>query len=328
MNKRVWIAWGFLAAGTAFGATVKQDESLEAGKQAFEAGDYAKAIHVLQSRAAAEPANAEVHLWLARSYYELQEHDAAVNSAEKAVKIDPDNSRYHEWLGRAYGQKAEHSGWFSALGFAKKTRKEFETAVKLDGKNFAARQALVEYDCSAPGIAGGGEDKARPEIAEIAALDAAEGHYAAGNCRRQKKDFAAADEHFSKALETHPQSTELIYDIGDYALKRNEAERMLAVADAGEQANPNDPRGTFYRAAALILKNERPEEAERLMLEYLKKAPTRTSFPRPATAHAWLGQLHEQQGRREEAEKEYEAALKLEPKNKQTQEQLKRLRKN
>ena len=322
------MALGLLAAGTALRGTVKQEESLEAGKQAFEVSDYAKAIHLLQSTAAAEPANAEVHLWLARAYYELQEHDAAVNSAEKAVKMDPGNSRYHEWLGRAYGQKAEHSSWFSALGFAKKTRKEFETAVKLDGNNFAARQALVEYDCSAPGIAGGGEDKARPEIAELAALDAAEGRYAAGNCRRQKKDFAAADEQFTKALESHPRSTELIYDIGDYALKRNEAERLLAVADAGERLNPDDPRGKFYRAAALILRKEQADDAERLLREYLKKGPTRSSYPRPATVHAWLGQLYEQQGKPGEAASEYEAALKFDPKNKAAQEQLKRLRKN
>src|SRR5262249_25454559 len=179
--------------------------------------DYEKAVRVLQAAASADPSNGEIQLWLTRTYYELHEHDAAIESGEKAIKIDPASSSYHEWLGHAYGLKAERSGWLSALGWAKKTRREFETAVKLDGKNMAARQALVEYDCSAPGIAGGGEDKAQPEIAEIAAMDVAEGHYAAGNCRRQKKDFAAADEEFTKALQVHPTSAELIYDIGDYA---------------------------------------------------------------------------------------------------------------
>jgi tetratricopeptide (TPR) repeat protein len=314
--------------GCCSGVTLKQEEGLEAGRQAFEASDYAKAIRLLQAAVTADPANGEIHWWLTQAYFELQEHDAAVKSGEKAVNIDPDNSRYHEWLGRAYGQKAEHSSWFSALGFAKKTRREFETAVKLDGKNFAARQALIEYDCSAPGIAGGGEDKARPEIAEIAALDAAEGHYAAGNCRRQKKDFAAADDEFTKAMEGHPRSADLIYDIADYALKRNQAERMLAVANAGEQTNPGDPRGKFYRAAALILKKQREDDAEGLLREYLKKAPNRSSYPRPAAAHEWLGRLYEKQGKADAAIEEYEAALKLEPKNKQVQEQLKRLRKN
>ena len=117
---------------------------------------------------------------------------------------------------------------FPASRSRKKTRKEFETAVRLDEKNFSARQALIEYDCSAPGIAGGGEDKAIPQIARLAELDAAEGHYAAGNCRRQKKDFAAADAEFTKSLDSHPKSADLIYDIGDYAMKHSQPDRLVA----------------------------------------------------------------------------------------------------
>src|SRR5262249_16055203 len=150
-------------------------------------------------------------------------------------------------------------------------------------------------------------------------------HYAAGNCRRQKKDFATADEEFTKALQVHPKSAELIYDIGDYALKRAEADRLIAVADAGEKGDANDPRGTVYRAAGLMLKNERAEEWERLVREYLKHAPVRTTYPRPSMTHYWLGRLHQQQGKNGEAATEYEAALKLDPKNKVAQEALKKI---
>src|SRR6202521_2447946 len=219
-----------LASAAMAAASVKQDVDLEAGRRAYEASDYAKAIQALQAAAAREPQNGDVQLLLAKSYLELQEHDPAIKSAEKAVAIDPKNSIYHEWLGRAYGEKADHAGWFSAISLAKKTRKEFETAVQLDSRNFSARQVLVEFDCSAPGLVGGGEEKALPQIRQLAEMDAAEGHFAAGNCRRQKKDFATADEEFTKALESHPKSVELIYDIGDYAARRGQPERLLGVA--------------------------------------------------------------------------------------------------
>lgn len=306
---------------------VKQEASLEAGRLAFEASDYVKAIQTLQTTAAREPQNGDVQLLLAKSYLELQQHDPAIKSAEKAVAIDPQNSVYHEWLGRAYGEKADHAGWFSAISLAKKTRKEFETAVQLDAKNYSARQVLIEFDCSAPGLVGGGEEKALPQIKQLAAMDAAEGHFAAGNCRRQKKDFAAADEEFTKALESNPKSPELIYDIGDYAVKRGQPQRLVEVADAGEQVAPADPRGKFYRGVALVLKKENPGEAERLLREYLKTAPMRTGYPRPAAAHAWLGRLFEQQGRMEDAVSEFERALELDPKNKTAQDALKRLKK-
>src|SRR6266851_4098786 len=323
-----WLVAALCFASAAIAATnVKQEASLEAGRRAYEASDYAKAILELQGAAAKEPQNGDVQLLLAKSYLELQERDPAIKSAEKAVAIDPQNSTYHEWLGRAYGEKADHTTWFSAISLAKKTRKEFETAVRLDARNLSARQALIEFDCSAPGLVGGGEEKALPQIKQLAEMDAAEGHYAAGNCRRQKKDFAVTDEEFAKALESNPKSAELIYDIGDYGVKRSQPERLLAVADMGERVAPGDPRGKFYRGVALVLKKESPEEAERLLREYAKKAPLRSGYPRSAAAHAWLGRLFEDQSSMEDAAKEFESALKLDPKNKMAQESLKRLKK-
>ncbi len=320
------IVFGATAATAA--ANLKQEAELDAGRRAYEASEYSKAIQFLQESAAKDSRNGEVQLLLAKSYLELQQHDAAINSAEKAVSIEPENSVYHEWLGRAYGDKADHANWFSAISLAKKTRKEFETAVQLDGRNFSARQALIEFDCSAPGMVGGGEEKAQPQIRELAAMDAAEGHYAAGNCRRQKKDLAVADEEFTKALESNPKSAELIYDIGDYEVKRSQPEQLLAVAEAGERVAPSDPRGKFYRGVALILKKEKPEDAEILLRAYLRVAPVRNGFPRPAAVHYWLGRNFERQDQVGSAKTEYETAVKLDPKNKMAQEALKKLKRN
>src|SRR5262249_30789352 len=160
--------------------------------------------------------------------------------------------------GRAYGEKAGRSGWFSALGLAKKARREFETAVRLDERNFAAMQAMIEFDCSAPGIAGGGEDKGRAEIEKLRAVNAAEGLYAAGNCRRQKKDYEAADANFRKALALHPASADLVYDIGDHYMKRGQADRLVEVVSEGRRAAPDDLRGDFYHAVVLVLEKQKP----------------------------------------------------------------------
>jgi tetratricopeptide (TPR) repeat protein len=330
ISRRNWRVLALLLAGggAAAGAMVKQEFALDAGRRAYELGEYSKAVEVLQAAVAKEPQNGEMQLLLAKAYFEMQEHDAAIASAEKAVAIDPKNSRYHEWLARAYGEKAQHAGAFSAMSLARKTQKEFERAVALDERNFSARQALIEFDCSAPGIVGGGEDKARAHIAWLAARDAAEGHYAAGNCRRQKKDYATADAEFTKALESHPQSAELIYDIGDHAVKRSQPDRLLRVAELGESVDPGDPRGKYYRGVALVMKKDKPEEAERLLREYLQEAPVRTAYPRPWEAHDWLGKLYESRNNTQEAVKEYEAALKLNPRNKNAREALKRLRKS
>ena len=215
--------------------------------------------------------------------------------------------------------------WFSAISLAKKARREFQTAVELDQRNFSAQQALIEFDCSAPGIVGGGEDKARVEIARVAELDASEGYYARGVCRREKKDFAAADAEFTKALDTHPTSAALIYDIGDYAVRRQQADRLLAIAEAGKRLAPEDPRGDYYRAVGLILKNQDLAEAERLLRAYLDHARVRSDYPHLSWVRFWLGRSLEAQGSFGAAREEYEAALKSDPKDKNAKEALKRL---
>ncbi len=305
-----------------------RDVTLEAAHQAYEASDYPKAAQLLRRAEEQNPRDAEIDLLLAKTYYESQQYDAAIASAEKSVALEPQNSVYHEWLGRVYGEKADHASMFSALSLAKKARKEFERAVQLDEKNFSAYQALIEYDCSAPSIAGGGEDKAAPEIARLAAMDAAEGHYAQGNCRRHKKDLAAANTEFDKALALHPASRELIFDIGDHAMKHNQPERLLVVATEGERVAPSDPRSEFYRAVAWVMKSEHPEDSERTLRDYLKRAPLRNTFPAPWRVHEWLGRLYENQQKTQAAIQEYETALKLEPKDKTAREALKRLRKD
>ncbi|MGC1365677.1 MAG: tetratricopeptide repeat protein [Candidatus Acidiferrum sp.] len=309
-------------------AASRQSDAAEAGRQAYEKSDYAKAVEELQAAAAKEPQNGEIQLLLTKCFLELGEHNAAIASAERAVAIDPKSSVYHDWLGRAYGEKADHSSMFSALGLARKTHKEFETAVELDARNYSARQNLIEFDCSAPSMVGGGEDRAKPEIEKLKSLDESEWHYAEGNCRRQKKDLAGADTEFQLALRSRPKSGELIYDIGDYQVRRSQADRLMEVAELGKQATPGDPRSKFYRAVALIIKNEKPEEAEQLLKEYLEKAPKRTGYPRYATAHEWLGRLYANKGQKELAEKEYQEALQLDAKDKSAREALKRLRKN
>jgi len=310
------------------GVARAEETPLEKAQNAFEKGEYTQAIEILKSAEASEPNKGDVYILLARSFLELNQYDAAVNSAEKAVAIDPKNSDYHRWLGEAYGAKAAHASMLSAYSLARKTQKEFDAAVQLDAHNYDAQQDLIEYDCTAPGMVGGGEEKALPLIEKLMKMDVAEGHYATGICRAQKKDYAAADTEFAKALENKPKTAKRIYDIGDYFLQRKNAEKILVAAGAGEELSPQDPRGKFYRGVALILQNQKPAEAEKLLREYLKLAPMNSEYPRPWATHYWLGQLQGSLKNPAGARGEYQAALKLNGKYKPAQEALKQLGKD
>jgi tetratricopeptide (TPR) repeat protein len=330
MRCRQFLAGIFLFAAFSSAPTARAESNvLAAARTAFAAGDYSKAIEILNREAAASPRDAAVLHLLARCYFENEEFDRAIAPAEAAVSLEAKNSGYHELLGRIYGEKADRSGWLSALSLAKKARKEFEIAMRLDEYNFSAMQALIEFDCSAPGIAGGGEDKARPEIEKLSALDAAEGSYAAGNCRRQKKDFAAADIEFRKSLALHPKSADLIYDIADHYMKRGQADAMRIALLEGERTAPSgDPRANFYRAVIYTLEKKDPAGSTKLLREYLANVPKRNEYPSKAMAHYWLGRIQQNQNDQASAKREYQEALNLEPKNRLANEALKHLQHN
>jgi tetratricopeptide (TPR) repeat protein len=77
-----------------------------------------------------------------------------------------------------------------------------------------------------------------------------------------------------------------------------------------------------------VLQKEKPEEAENLLREYARTAPKRSGFPSPAAAHAWLGRQYESGNDLATAREEFENALRLDPRNKIAQEELKKLKKN
>ncbi len=305
--------------------SIAQEAPLDAAKRAYEKGDYNKASEILKGAAGKEPGNGEIELLLTKSYLELKQSDDAIRSGEKAVAINPKNSAYHQWLGEAYGQKADRASMLSAYSWARKTRKEFQTAVQLDERNFDAAQDLIEYDCTAPSIVGGGEDKAHLLIQKLMGLDAAEGYFGAGVCKAVKKDLSGADAEYAKALESKPKAADRIYDIGDYFLQRGQGEKLLEVAAAGEALAPKDPRGKYYRATGWILKGEHYLDAEKLLREYLETAPTRSTYPSPWDAHYWLGRMYAARKNVAGAKAEYQSALKLNPKYKKAQEALKQL---
>ena len=320
--RRLAVMSVLLVLGTSGGA---QGMSVAEGKAAYEAGDFSKAVEILKAATAKDPKDGEAELLLVKCYLELNKIDAAISSGEKAVAIDPKNSEFHHWLGQAFSVKAEHASMFNGMGLAKKTQKEFQTATELDGKNISAMQDLVEYDCTAPGIVGGGEDKAQPIIQKLMVLDPAEGHYAKGNCKAAKKELPVADEEFIKALENRLKSVERIYEIANYFSQRGQGDNVLAAADAGVALAPADARGTFYRAVGLVVKKEKLADAKSALKQYLQDTPKHPGDPKPFRAHYWLGRAYEAEKNADAAREEYHAALGLNEKYKPAQEGLKRL---
>src|ERR1035441_9057078 len=135
----------------------------DSAKDMLDAGRIDEAITELGGRLSSAPTDAESSNLLCRAYYALEDWDRAESSCKKALSLDPGNGRFHYWLGRVYGEKADRANLISAPGLAAKMRGELERAVQLNPKDVEARLDLAEFYIDAPGIIGGGEQKAREQ---------------------------------------------------------------------------------------------------------------------------------------------------------------------
>lgn len=239
---------------------------------------------------AAHPAEAEAHALLARVCVAKGDADDAVRAGEKAVELAPANSDLQHQLGDTYGFAAQKAGMLGKVGWAKKCRLAYEKAVELDPSNLNARGSLVGFYQMAPGLMGGGIDKAYEQAAAIQKLDASRGRLAYATLYTGEKKYAEAFAQLEAVLKDTPDHYPALYQFG----------RLTALS--GERVD--------------------------LGLESLKKCltiPSPAGSPGHDAANWRLGNLWEKKGDKPAARAAYRASLAVNPNFKQAADSLKKL---
>ncbi len=280
------------------------------------------AIAVLKQRVASSPNDSDSYHLLCRAYYSIQDWDHSISAGEKSVALAPDKSSYYLWLGRAYGEKADASSFFTAAGLAKKVRVSFERAVELDGSNVQARSDLAEFYMEAPGIMGGGQDKARAQADALMKTAPAKGHWVLGRLAEKNKDSAAAEREYKAALDaTHGAADGWL----DLAIFYRRANRLSDLDNAIEKLNTaplKNPEVLLDAGITLLRSEHNLPVAAQLLKRYLDG---KTVEDGPAfRAHTFLGTVYEKQGDKKAAAAEFQAALALASTYKPAREGLKR----
>ncbi|GIU79293.1 MAG: hypothetical protein KatS3mg005_2531 [Bryobacteraceae bacterium] len=244
----------------------------------FERAEYREAVSLL--KASPEAGGAEALFLLGRAYYQLGDYKKAVDSLEKAAEARPSDSGIWLWLGRAWGRRAETSNMLVAPSYASKARQCFEKAVALDPKNKEALNDLFSYYLEAPGFLGGGMDKAQSLVDRIRALDPAEAEYALAQIAEKKKLYDSAEAHLKRAVELAPRQVGRVIDLARFLARRGRLPEADRVLDQAEQIAPGSPKVLFARAELYIQTGRNPQQARRLLEQYLQSPLTPDDPPR------------------------------------------------
>ncbi len=271
------------------------------------AGRIDDAIAELNSRLSSAPADAESSNLLCRAYFALEDLDRAESSCRKAAALDPYNGRFHLWLGRVYGEKADRANWLAAVGLAGKVRGEFERAVQLNPKDVDARLDLAEFYLAAPGLIGGGEQKARQQAESIAAVNPAREHWIYARIAEQKKDATTAEREYHQYIDLSQGDAEAWLNLALF-LRRQQRFDEMEQALVKLSQSPTPKLDVLVEASQMLYRAGRNYPfAVELLHRYLADGPVEAA---PAfKARYLLGMLLEKQGDKEGAAREYRASL-------------------
>ncbi len=274
------------------------------------AGRVDDAISTLQQEISASPNDAAAYNLLCRAYFSLSQWDRGIAACEKAVFLDPNNSLYHLWLGRIYGEKADASSFFTAAGLAKKVRNQFEMAVQLSPSSVDARTDLAEFYLEAPGIVGGGQDKARAQAATLARLDPAKAHWVNARIAEKKKDFTNAEHEYRAAIEVSHGDANAWLNLALFYKHTGRFDQMEGAINHAASAQVNHPVVLVDAAETLIRTGRNFPGAIQLLRRYLSSSSTVEEAP-AFKAHYLLGTALEKQGDKQAAAQEYRTALSM-----------------
>jgi tetratricopeptide (TPR) repeat protein len=287
--KRSCAALAFLGLLT-LGSAAPDSAAFRAAVELYQHGKPLEAQKAFEALVATNPQDADIQFYLGRLALQRDDHEKAVTHLEKAVALKPNDSNFHWRLGDAYGSSAMKASLFSQMGFAKKSKTAYEKAVELDPKSVGARFSLMGFYQQAPGIVGGGLDKAHLQAEEIKKLDPMRGRQAVAGLYIVEKKYDLAFAEFDAVLKEKP---------GDYAALFQTG-RLAAIS--GQQLE----RGLASLRQCLA-----------------QTAPE--GQPSHASAHWRIGNILEKQNDKAGARAAYEAALKLDPKHAPAAESLKKL---
>ena len=156
--------------------------------------------------------------------------------------------------------------------------------MELDPSNLEALSDVFEYYLQAPGMVGGGLEKAENIARRIGDLNEAEYHWARARLAEKRKDFETAEREFRAAFAAAPNEVGRALDLAAFLSSRGRYGESEALFRDAEEKHPNSPKVLYARAAAYIQSKRKLDQAEALLERYIELQTTPDDPPRREAA--------------------------------------------
>ena len=315
----------------------------------MEAGHWKQIVRIAWDRLRSNPKDAQAHAWLAKTRLSYNDPEGAVAEAEKAVAIDSSNPAFHAQLAEAYALLADKSSPVKGAIYVHRMNRELEAALSANPRQVEALLVQMMFCLKAPLLVGGNRQRALSIADNVVSFLPSWGYLAHARLLAGKGEDASLESYLKKAAQAEPSMVRPRLWLADFYCFQAQAPRLdlaekearLALAidvTAGQaykvlahvyatqkrwtdlenvlvQADANAPEdlSPYHSAAeALIEIGQDFNRAEKYLQKYLTQQPEGRQ-PTHAQAHWLLADLYKREGRKGDAVRELQAALRLQP---------------
>jgi len=248
--------------------------------------------------------------------------DEAVSAFERAVALDSTSSLYHMWLGHAYSRQLSSASFLRKPFIARRSGEAYNMAAKLDPSSIDAAEARLDFFLGAPGIVGGGVDKARAEAARLATLDAYRGGIATARIAEHEKNGSEAERLYRSLMAQYPDRTAAADALVTLLQNAQRFDEAFKIVDERLARLPDETASLYNLGRLSAVSGQHLARGEAAMRRFLVLI---TDPFRQSHAHYRLGMIKEKMGDVPAAAAEYQAAIKLYPRHEPAAAALKRI---
>lgn len=304
------LAGTFSLAAMSQGSTSKS--VLSQANTALQAGEADKALSLLapltsnQAQGLDTHDRALAHNLTCRVHYMLERWNRAAEECDLAVRYDSGNGIYHMWLGRTLGERASHVSFLSAYSLSKRVRAEFEEAARLEPRNPEVLADLGEFYYQAPGVVGGGQDKALRVASQMDSLDRMRALELRAKIAEQHKDLGTAENLLKQAISGSPHSAFQWLGLAAFYRRHQRWQEMESALNSCYLSVEHDHHATnaLFGAGGMLLSTRRNLPLATKMLEIYLAGPNKNEDSPAFVAHLELARIKEQSGDMAEAQKQ------------------------
>jgi len=285
--------------------------------QLLEAKQYQSILEKSEAERAQNLDDASPYFWAAQAHMGLKNYKDSVENAAQAVIKAPEVSEHYRLLADAEVLKqlgAENTSIIRLPGLARRTKRNYQTAISLDPNNLKAREGLGLYYLLAPGLVGGSLKKAKVQADAIAKIDMNRAMSFYIGIEKKRKKWAKALALVEQWERDEPNLWKPREDRFRIHFEQKQYEQAAQVLLKHLEKNPNEMDANYLLGLVSSDSGLYLEQGRDALLKYLSSSPE-LNQPGHEWSHYRLAMIYKQLDNAELAKLSAQNAISSSPQN-------------